>query len=446
MKRLSHRLGELQREKQEAARLGCLVVENLRRNLKPELLDELQHGLRMGILDIEERIRAWSDRRQRRAAMIRRFRNRYGHSALIGKHLEYVELYEHELAALRLIIRQIGDATAWIVLKTEPRIIAPLFAKRTHHLTRGRSLTSSVQMIMDAHATGKFFALDNDLTRCLGDGDVTVVRAGKPWALPVTYELKTPESEFDEARGQVTVNFLSALSNHPDQVALHEEFATALGLTEGSKGRTASSLIDQSAGMERRARVLFAVTRPRERLPRNNSYWNIIEAVIGRAEQFGWSFDEPERGLVYAAIRLRPEDDTEGMMDAMLRRLQEHIPHGEPLLTTDDFKSTDSLSALMPPIALWPLPLQQRTSLLAGRVLLGCIHRSDLFRRAFENEGLVLEQMESGYWRVSGKGEPIVFDRLEVAKLQLGIALNAMSPRELAAVCAEQFNGNVSHS
>jgi hypothetical protein len=441
MNRLLHRLEALQKEKRESARLGCLHIEHLRRNLRPEVLDQLQHGLRMGTLDIEARIREWEDRRLRRAAAIRRFRKRYGGSPKIGEHLTIVEIYAEELAHLRLLLRQLGDACAWTVLRLEPRLIAPLFARRTHRLTAGRSLTSATQMIMDAHATGRFFAIDNDLTRCIGDGDVTVVRAGKPWALPVTYELKSPESEVVEADGTVTINFLAALTNHPDQVALHEEFASALFMNEGTKGRTASSLERQRQGMERRAKVLLAVTRPREHLPRRKSYWETIRTVISRAQQFGTAFDEPERGLVYAALRLRPNEDTIAMMSRMLERLKEHVPRGEPLLTTDDFKSEDSYSAVMPPIALWPLPLEQRSALLAGEVLLGCVFRSDIFDDAFREAGLILERDKAGAWRVSGNGEPIVFDSLEVAKLRLGIALNAMSPRELAQVCAEQMKG-----
>lgn len=435
------RLGDLQKEKRETADAGCRVSEHFRRNMRPDLFEQLQYNIRIDLLNVEERICAWEDRRARRKRAIDRFRKRYGPSKAIGEHLRAVELYADELRALRSIFRQIGDAFAWLLLRTDPRIIAPLFAERTHHLTPGRGLVAVAQMIQDTHATGQFFAIDNDLTRCLGDGDVTVVRAGKPWSLPLTLELKTPESEVDESAGEVTVNFTAALSGHPDQAKLHEELAAAIGLSEGVKGRPPSSLVKQAEGMEQRAKLLFALTRPKPQLRRDRSLWPSIQAIVHRAEMFGSSYDEPEPGIVYAAVRLRPGENAEELLLKLLERVQEHIARDEGVsLDIADFRNKDEYSALMPPIALWPLPLTQRAALLGGSVYLACSFFGDVFERAFCAQGLQLNR-ENGYWQICGYGEPIVFDRLEVAKLRLGVAFNAMSPRELAEVCAQQLRG-----
>jgi hypothetical protein len=190
--------------------------------------------------------------------------------------------------------------------------------------------------------------------------------------------------------------------------------------------------------MERRAKVLLRVTAPRERLARRQSYWRLIETVIAKAQQFGTAFDQPEQGLVYAAVRVRNGENTKKMIASLTARLSEHVPPGEPILTTDEFAQEDSFSAVMPPIALWPLPLQQRAALLSGDTLLACVFRSDVFDRAFTEAGLAIERT-AGAWRLSGPGDAIMFDKLEVAKLRLGIAFNAMSPRELASVCADQM-------
>jgi hypothetical protein len=59
-------------------------------------------------------------------------------------------------------------------------------------------------------------------------------------------------------------------------------------------------------------------------------------------------------------------------------------------------------------------------------------------------EGLDLRTGEGGSWTIFTEEGEIHFDRIEVAKLRLGIAFNAMSAREFAAACASQIRSATS--
>lgn len=440
MRRLEARIYALRDEGHEYARAQCKLADHLLRHLTPKFLDEYQFNLRQSLLAAEDDIREWADHSRPRPQYLKRFRKRYGPSIAIGTHAELADMLGRQLERNRQVLRQAGDVAAWIALRQEPRVIAPLYAERTHHLAGGRGLVAPMQLMHEAHNTGQFLVIDNDLTRCLGDGDLTVVRAGKPWALPMTYEVKSPGNEEPREGLQIIINCIGAVSNHPDQAALHQEFTSAIGFSQGNIGPSAQRLQRQTEGMERRARVLYNVNRPRQQLNRRDSYWPVIETVIRKAQQQGSSYDEAEPGLLYSAVRVRIGEDTFRLIEQLGRRLQEHVPRGEPVLTSVEFQDQDEFSAVMPPIALWPLPPDQRALLLGGGVQLGCIFRRDIFDRAFEDVGLALVR-EGGGWTIrKGEDPALRFDALEAAKLRLGIAYNALSPREAATVCAEEVD------
>lgn len=120
---------------------------------------------------MEHRIREWKayTGAPQRDARIARYRRRYGPSARIGEHLRNCDLIAQELNQLRAILRQLGDAVAWAILRSDARIIRPLFAKRTHFLSEGPGLVGPVQLIISAHELGQFLVIDNDVTRCLAN-------------------------------------------------------------------------------------------------------------------------------------------------------------------------------------------------------------------------------------------------------------------------------------
>lgn len=219
MKRLAVRLEQLDVEVHRSAVLGCRLIDQLRRGLTPAALDDFQHGLRMGLLDVESRIREWRARQPRRAVKLKALRRRSGGgSPTIGAHLELCQRMEAQLEQLRRVLRQLGDALAWLVLREDVRVLAPLYAQRTHFLNPGAGLAGPTELIMRAHRTGQFLVLDNDLTRCLGQGDITVVPVDGRWWMPLALECKTSASDEPLAEGSLVTTLLTS-AVHED--ALH---------------------------------------------------------------------------------------------------------------------------------------------------------------------------------------------------------------------------------
>jgi hypothetical protein len=351
---------------------------------------------------------------------------------------------EEAFALYRQMIRQLGDGLAWAVLRENPRIIAPLYAERTHFLTPDYGLAGATQVIMNAHQAGGLLVIDNDLTRCLGTGDLTVVSNDMPWSIPLTVECKTalvtngPLKEGSE----VSVNMTAAVSDSPQHQALHEKFMKAIGANVGRDGRAVG---------EREARqtteimdATQVVSRALERRPAVNAFaaaqWKSVRNVINRAMLTGAAYDFPEPGIAFMAARNRPGDDSIGESKRYLAQLQQDgFPGGESVLTIGDFITDDEMSPVVAPIALWPLPHDQRIALLTNDVFLACIFRNDLWDRALAAHGLT-GNFEDGSWVVRGDGLPtVVFDPIQKAQARLGVAFAGVSPRVMAEAIVRQM-------
>lgn len=443
-KALAVRHRVLRENAREIARVGCLAADLLRlttANERVRALDNAQHYLRACLLEVEEALREWRDRRPRRREWIKRCRQRIqGGPPLIGEHLKMVEKIETALAEQRQMVRQLGDGLAWVVLREDPRIIYPLFAERPHHLTPDTGLAGATQVIIDVHKGGELLVLDNDLTRCLGSGDLTVVRADGRWSMPLSVECKTLDvPEELEIGSQVTVNMSAPVSSDLLHQELHDAFTRATNANVGRVGpQSRERVARQEAEMTERAEGLLAslVRRPQS-IESASSLWGPMRKVLNRALQTGAAYDVPEVGLALAAIRNRPGDASEAESLGLLHRLQqEGFPKGEPFLTIADLSEDDRLSAVVPPIALWPLPREQRAALLSGDMFLACVFGSKLWETAFENAGLTVE-MDDGSWVIRGNGAPVRFDPLERVKLRLGIAFGGVSPRAVAEAIAD---------
>jgi hypothetical protein len=159
--------------------------------------------------------------------------------------------------------------------------------------------------------------------------------------------------------------------------------------------------------------------------------------VIDRAIQTGASFDIPERGMALLVVRNREGDDSMAASRSLLNRLQsDGFPVGDAVLTIGDFMKADSLSAISPPIALWPLPLEQRVDLMCGNLFLACVFKHDVWDSAFAACGLTAE-IEEASWIVRGPGVPVRFDAMEKAKIRLGVAFSGISPQAVADAIVE---------
>lgn len=464
MKRLAVRLEQLDVEVHRSAVLGCRLIDQLRRGLTPAALDDFQHGLRMGLLDVESRIREWRARQPRRAVKLKALRRRSGGgSPTIGAHLELCQRMEAQLEQLRRVLRQLGDALAWLVLREDVRVLAPLYAQRTHFLNPGAGLAGPTELIMRAHRTGQFLVLDNDLTRCLGQGDITVVPVDGRWWMPLALECKTSASDEPLAEGSLVTTLLtSAVHEDALHAGLHARFADALGLLNGRppggaapaeepppESDTASptdsdaapaAASRQEAEMLGRVRILAEtlVERP-EIVGTSRQQWDVVRRVLRRALATGWAADVAERGLVIGAASTPPDRaETEKHLAAVKAAAKDC---GCPALlnSTANLAMQDALSGLVPPVALWPLTADERGAVLSGQVVVTVHQAPDLWERAFADRGFALatEEGEWVLWR--GTLPPARFDQLQVLALRSAVG-SGVSPASVALSLAEAMN------
>src|SRR5215216_6761691 len=108
------------------AQAACRLADELGKHLTPALLETNLRQLRHETIAIEAAITDWETRTPRRRQRMHAFRNRFGPSPLIGQHSELCQAFETSLQDERQILRQIGDTLAWIVLRADPHLIAPL--------------------------------------------------------------------------------------------------------------------------------------------------------------------------------------------------------------------------------------------------------------------------------------------------------------------------------
>ena len=235
MKALRRRIERLRVQIVATARATCDVADAMHLGVTPALLEEAQVHLRMQVLAVEAESGTWEARRKRRRARLRAYRAKFGPSVLIGVHLELCSAYADELKRERQVLRQAGDTLAWLVLRCDSSIIAPLYAPRTHRLNAGVGLAGPMMILERAHASERFLVIDNDLTRCLGQGDLTIVRADGRWTAPLCLECFSNDPGEPLREGlEVSVNLAGAVADHPDHTGLHRDFAEALGLRMGS--------------------------------------------------------------------------------------------------------------------------------------------------------------------------------------------------------------------
>ena len=446
-KSLSLRHAALRKEARAVARMGCAAVDVLRQARgadRAQVLDTVQHYLRASLIETEETLREWRDRAPRRQERIKQYRRRKGGgSPLIGEHLTAVGKLEIALGEHRQRVRQLGDGLAWTLLRDDPRIIFPLFAERTHYLTPSTGLAGATQVITEVHKGGELLVIDNDLTRCLGSGDLTVVPADGRWSIPLSVELKTLDvPEGLEVGTLVTVNMSAVVSSDPVHQALHAAFSRAVNANVGRAGSAFPRERDvrQEEEMTKQAELLMSslVRRP-EPIGSQRSLWRSVRNALDRASQTGSAYDVPEIGIAFVAVRNHAEDDAVSETNRVMARLQrDGFPKGDSFLTIGHLGADDRMSTIVPPVSTWPLTREYRIALLSGDMFLACVFSNALWQKAFETAGLRLD-VKRNHWVIRRKGRAGRFDPLERTKLELGVAFAGVSPRAVADAIADRL-------
>jgi hypothetical protein len=437
------------------ARVGVALVDRLRAQPTADRLDEIQDYVRMGLMIVEERISSlrWRVKGGRRSSRLRaRFGHRPDFPQLLEEARELADRLETALRRHAAMLRMIADSAAWVALREDPRRIVPLFAPHTHALPDGIGHAGPLAVLETVHADGRFLALQCDLTRCLGVGDIVVLPApGREseigphayWANPLALEIKSSGRAEEGALAQLQI--ITPVSGVSPDAVLYKAVTAVLGTTDAPPAAALHRPPDarvkrQESELIQSAELLKHLNEPglHAALERSDIHWATVDRIVRRASGPAGqpSFDIPEPGLAFVAAPVGREGDV-GALRTTLQRLQElGFPRGSPHLSLGHLLEADEISAYVPPIPLWQISEGSRIALLSGVVQLAAIFADSLWKDAWRDAGLRYEDDE-GWWIIDMEiGDRFVgvrLDPVEVRRLRYGVAYGGISPRATAA-------------
>ncbi|MBI3892751.1 MAG: hypothetical protein HY303_14610 [Candidatus Wallbacteria bacterium] len=438
-RRLEAQLASVNDHTERAAELGCAHADMLRRSgLSPATLDEVQTALRRQMLWVEKRVR---ELRRRKAGRSKRIKDRVRREPLLAdlarRHRDLVKQLEGALQLQRAVLRQTADSYAWLALGEDPLVILPLYVRQTHQLPQGLGLGAPAELARRFHAVGTLFAVENDLTRCLGVGDLTVVFAHRPWRNPLVLEVKA-SGEWKEG-GIAEIGIMTAHSDAPEDVALYDEVSRIIGEQVTPQRVHRLERQDQIDRVLSHTRYLASIAGGAgPRLPGPSArVWRTLQSVTLRALADGASYDLSEPGVAFLALGLHDADPEQRLREAAAGLAFIGFGSDSAPATLADFLREDEWAAVVPPIPLWPISRSARVGLMTGRVYFAAVVKPDLWQNAMQAEGLRLEEDGNGGWRLVGMSGEIHLDTIEVHKLSLGVAFAGISPRDVARRVAE---------
>ena len=231
-----------------------------------------------------------------------------------------------------------------------------------HYLPTGIGLDAPVQIIRDLNASGEFFAVFNDLTRCLGVGDITVVPANTPWSVPLSMELKA--KQVDDVGSQAEIDFLYPHSDEPEFAALFQSVRVCLGLKDRGQPTTDSRAQRQIDELLERTDLLF---RMRGRLatrlpPPGSNHWGSIRQLLNNSYTNGSAFDFPEAGVAYFSVRLHDNEGAAPQLQRVLDRVKVHQPPETVAMAVSTADLAESRSSVHPRPPNTPLAHSRRSA------------------------------------------------------------------------------------
>lgn len=441
---LRRHIEALLEENENFARTGCKLVTVLEKDLSTKVLDGGQKDwLRPLLVATETRLSRLSDRRDRQGELLeRRVERRPELRSQLGEHQQLLKVRRRVLRQRRRILRQVGDALAWIICGMEPQILAPLSAPgRRQHVPGGIGGFGPRNLRTRAHQTGDYYVVENDLTRCLGVGDLTVVPAdavGSHRVYPM--EIKSHGRLKEGGVAEIEAIIPTAEDDEDDREFL-ETFTDQLGLVDapdsnveyrGRERRQMEEIVDQTETLRKNIGGI-TVRIPNPTLTHIDS----IRQILHRADINGAGWDFPERGLAFAAVRVGEGFDAVGLLSRAVESLKRAGLGKDPteerfVASSYEIHRTDRTAAYIRPIALWPLSIRHRTMLLSEQIIFVAWHDSDRIGAAFADRGLDLDWTE-GRWTIEKEGrEPLVLNRIEVGKATASVLFSGASPSDLA--------------
>jgi len=186
MSRLAAEVKKITEANRDIASLACHIGDLRSAAFTPERAHEHQDWVRRQRLWAEHRLRTVRARIALRKKRLKRFT---GPTRGIANNV--LAERERQLEIQVRILQQIGDTIAWRVLRADARLLAALYAPRTHHLPLGTGIGGPFLVARKPRESGEFNVIENDLTRVLGQGDLTAVWATREWTRPLYLEVKT---------------------------------------------------------------------------------------------------------------------------------------------------------------------------------------------------------------------------------------------------------------
>lgn len=433
MSGLERQIAHLEQRNREIAATAVAAVDAFRRRPDPMMLQAIQDEVRDGLLWAEERLRSNAARvKTWRRIKGRRFKWILNCERRRNERRSLFEIRDGLLERQRSILRQIADACAWVVLGYDTRLMTVLHSERSHHLSSdGIGLFGPISAASAAHESGEFFVLENDLTRVLGVGDITVVPARKRWLHPLSLEVKT-SGEFIEGNWADVVMYVAS-SNLSDDEELLTHFSATVGMRVEDAVSIPTNAVRQVAELKDRSELMLKLTlQPRTLVDgAGKTHWPVIARVLGAAHRRGIAFDVGEEGLVYAAITATEHADLVAKLRSLSHELSELglVPDAMryAAVNSGELHTTLGIAAVALPIALWRVPQDLRRDLLTWDLFLICFYDPEIWTMAFDREDLRLSE-RADHWYLEKAGMAWVFDPLDVRRLKAGLWFGGYSP------------------
>ena len=444
MRRLTAQVEHLAEQNREMAAMTVKVADTLPEPPTAVQLQHVQDAIRKTLLWTEWRLGEVRSRVVPRSSKLRRFRGREDFRRVRETHIALLRRREELLARQRQILRQTGDVIAWKVLRRDPAIIAPLYTGHSHMLPEGIGLLGPVQLEMVAHNDGTLLILENDLTRALGVGDFTIVRADGKWRRPLSVEVKS--SGEPKVGATVETRLTTVVTDEPGDAALFEELRRALGLLDADSTEAQPHTPQERRMLTKTQQAVRLAARTVVRIqPPATKLREVLARLASRAVSGGSAFETPEEGVGYIAASSEPLSTDSSRLNDLVRQLRSagFGPECE-YISSEDFQKLDWCAAFFSPIPLWPLDERLRRALLVGDLLIAVVYKPTVWRDAFAAAGLSLVE-RGGTWTIS-RGERNVFVAgFDSRRLSLGLAFAGVSPRGVAqGVATALDSGNAS--
>lgn len=358
---------------------------------------------------------------------------------------------EHWIALQESILHQLGDSIAWLLVSSEPQYLISLYDKDSSkvRLSRDIGLCGVAKVSRELNSSGRFLAIEMDLNRCIGRGDLLVRRFPPDSVLPIVVEVKSHGSMVEG--GLVDIELSCA---HDLTGPMHKLYKEISQTIEGqddappafrkSTGENLRRLERQeAANLTAMSRFAERVSTPLARLPvPSRTNWGALNRVIERARTSRFVADIAERGVWFTAGRVPMDSTLLGHFQDLQRGAHDL---GIPLETSRLFPAhrlllEHALSPIAIPVPMWRVSTAARIAILSGDVLLVSIVSETAWSEALAAEGIRLE-VQGDRWVLHFEDRKLRLNRLETMKAELSVAFGGAHVAETARRLATHFHG-----